>query len=110
MRNLYCPICASEIEWRPNDFSCFGGASFSPKLGNQIKNAVHAVGPPSGPPRKPEIASYLWCPNCTAELVEHNERERRLLCTSCSLELPVLAHVELMEIRSWHPAVGEEDE
>ena len=38
-------------------------------------------------------------PNCAAELEEYNDKQRRLKCGNCSLELPALAHFELMEIK-----------
>jgi hypothetical protein len=102
MRHLFCPVCASDIRWRPNEYECIAGASFSSKLGNSIKNAVYGVDAPTAMPRKPSIAPYLWCPNCTAELDKCNDRQRRLKCSQCSLELPVLTHFELMEIKKFH--------
>lgn len=102
MRKLYCPICASNVQWTSLKFTCELGPCMSTKLGNQIRNAVYAVEPYSGEVRKPEIAPYLWCPNCTAPLEEHDDRERRFECSSCSLKLHILAHVELMELRSEH--------
>src|SRR5204863_4272261 len=88
MRRILCPICASDVEWRVNDFRCTVGPRFSSKLGNSIKNAVYSVKPPSREPRKPSLAPYLWCPNCAAELEEYNDKQRRLKCGNCSLELP----------------------
>lgn len=110
MRKLYCPVCANEIRWRINAFDCNAGARFSAKLGNQIKNAVHSVERLTTPVRAPQIASYLWCPNCTAELEEYNDRQRHLRCLACSLELPALAHFELMEIKKSHPDLYEDDD
>lgn len=102
MRKLYCPICADEIEWRINEFRCSTGSRFSAKLGNAIKNAVYGVEPAISAPRKPLLAPYLWCPNCTAELEEYNDKQRRLRCAVCSLELSALEHFELMDIKDWH--------
>ena len=102
MRRLFCPICASYIEERHKEFSCAAGAYFPPRIARWIRNAVYAVDAPKNEPRMPAMATYLWCPSCTAELHEYDPKQLHLRCSSCSLELRAVAHQDLMRIRKTH--------
>jgi hypothetical protein len=110
VREICCPVCANEIEWSSLRFECLSGPSISTKLGNQIKNAVFAVDQYHGEIRKPEIAPYLWCPNCTAPLEEHDDPERRLECKNCSLKLRITTHADLVDLRDEHLRLDETGE
>lgn len=105
MRVLHCPICASSIQQRGGLFDCMGargGGRFSSQLGNSIRRAVYGVDEAKTPPRQPEIAPYLWCPNCTGELEEYDVNTRRLECKACGLKLPATDQQELLEVRQHH--------
>ncbi|WP_162594137.1 hypothetical protein [Variovorax sp. PBL-E5] len=107
MRKLYCLLCASPIEERTGRFACTAlldplqveSHHYSSKLGYSIRRAVYGVDAPTAPPRAPEVAPYLWCPSCTGELEDYDDRERRLQCVSCGLRLPATDQMELLEIR-----------
>lgn len=110
MRNLHCPICASKIDWKINNFNCSAGGSFSAQLGNAIKNAVYGVDPASHAPRKPSLAPYLWCPSCTTELEDYDDRQKKLKCSVCSLKLPATTYFELMEVKKYHSELDIDEE
>jgi hypothetical protein len=71
---------------------------------------VQSVAPGNGSPRKPAIADYLSCPNCTTELEDYDDRQRRLECPSCHLRLTTEDQLELMEKKEWHGAPRESDD
>jgi hypothetical protein len=100
VRPIYCPICASECEQRMrHEVSC---GHFSARLQGAIRAAVYGVDPPKTSPRKPELAEWLWCPNCTAELDEYDEVGRFLRCPHCALHLRGVSLVELLEAKEDH--------
>jgi len=106
-RRLFCPICATDIEWRVNDFRCGIGVPFSAQLGNSIKNAVFRVEPASGEQRKPSLAPYLWCPNCTAELaVKPGELDNFRALTTAQQAVLFFVGVTLGQRRCQHPDAG----
>jgi len=106
MRQLFCPICASPIAWRINEFRCTATETpFSAALGSAIKNAVFDVDAARTKPRAPMEAPYLWCPSCTAEVDGYDGRDKRMRCSVCPCTLPALHHFELMEIKEWHGPV-----
>ena len=110
MRKLFCLICASPIEERAGRFSCTGaesGGGYPPPLGYSIRRAVYGVDAPATAPRSPEIAPYLWCPNCTGELEDYDGRDRRLQCSRCGLMLPATDQLPLSEIKADHGPVSE---
>lgn len=100
MRTLHCPICADKIEWTPTNFVCEQNDRLSPRLGNEIRHAVYALPAPTTPSRAPGLAPFLWCPNCTAELEDYDDRQRKLKCGACGLTLKAVDYAELMEVKA----------
>jgi predicted RNA-binding Zn-ribbon protein involved in translation (DUF1610 family) len=110
MRHLYCPICASVLEQNASGFKCPKGRWMESKLGFSIRRAVYGVDESKQPPRKaPELAPYLWCPSCTAELDVFDERGRELRCPACGLSLPAITQLDLLEFKKHHGKPDEDD-
>src|SRR5213082_2395822 len=100
VRPIYCPICASECEQRmAHQVQCPRWAGFSAKLQGSLRAAVYGVDAPKSAPRKPELASWLWCPNCTGELDEYDDVGRFLRCPHCALHLRGVSLGELIELK-----------
>ncbi len=110
MRKIYCPSCASEIQWNSHQFVCGLGPELPLKLGSQLKSAVYTVEPATDEVRYPEIAPYLWCPNCTGTIDEGDVREGKLQCVHCGLRLPLALQDDLATLRYVHVQLDQIDE
>lgn len=110
IRKMYCPVCASSVEENRRDrivFTCGLGNGLENSTGHALRSAVYRVDPPHQPPRQaPELADYLWCPNCTTAMDEFDERGRELRCPGCGLSIPSVMQIELMEFKENHCRPG----
>jgi len=103
MKTLHCPVCASQVTERAGLFSCVKAGRLPTPLGHALRRAIYSVDAPKKPPRHaPESAPYLWCPSCTGELDDQDERGRELRCPDCGLSLPSVIQLELIEFKQVH--------
>lgn len=109
MRAVHCPICAGLITQRVGVFSCLT-SSMDTRLGHALRAAVYRADPPRQPPRPaPELADYLWCPNCTGAMDDFDERGRELRCAGCGLSFPSVLQLDLLEWKNeWHAQPDDE--
>jgi hypothetical protein len=69
----------------------------------KVQFALRCIAPiRKSPPREPELASWLWCPNCTGELDEYDDVGKFLRCPHCALHLRGVSLAELIEAKSEH--------
>ncbi|HEX7891453.1 MAG TPA: hypothetical protein VF522_19030 [Ramlibacter sp.] len=106
LRKIHCPVCASLVNEARGDrfiFSCEAGGALENSTGHALRNAVYRADPPRQPPRaSPELADYLWCPNCTAAMDDYDERGRELRCAGCGLSIPSALQVGLIAFKEDH--------
>lgn len=105
-RAVYCPVCACERD-QPlaHQVHCPNWGGFTPQLQGSLRAAVYGVDPPKAKPREPELAAWLWCPNCTQELDEYDEAGKFLRCSQCGLHLRSVSLMELVQAKADHPTL-----
>jgi protein-arginine kinase activator protein McsA len=101
-RQHFCPVCRATLTDLDQRLHCQTGGDLPQGLDTLVRQAVGVAGEPRAAPHERSLASYVWCPNCTAEL-EHFRPEQPLGCVICGLSMDAPDPQELHKFRYAHP-------